>query len=86
MLVNIILKLNLFFYYREWYSYHFPELYKIVPENYLYAKVVKYIGDRKQLTEEKMEGLEEIIMDAGKAAAILSAAKSSMGNNLIRHD
>lgn len=68
-------------YNREWYSYHFPELYKIVPENYLFAKVVKYIGDRKQLTEEKMDGLEEIIMDAGKAAAILSAAKSSMGND-----
>ena len=66
--------------HREWYSYHFPELYKIVPENYLYAKVVKFIGDRKQLTEEKMEGLEEIIMDAGKAAAVSSAAKSSMGN------
>jgi len=68
-------------YDREWYSYHFPELYKIVPENYLFAKVVKYVGDRKQLTEKKIEGLEEIVMDAGKAAAILSAAKSSMGND-----
>lgn len=64
---------------REWYSYHFPELYKIVPENYLFAKVVKFIGDRKQLSEDKVAGLEEIVMDAGKAAAILSAAKSSMG-------
>jgi len=70
------------FYFREWYSYHFPELYKIVPENYLFAKVVKYIGDRKQLTDEKVAGLEEIVMDAGKAAAILSAAKSSMGITL----
>lgn len=68
-----------YFIHREWYSYHFPELYKIVPENYLFAKVVKYIGDRKQLNEEKVEGLEEIVMDSGKAAAILSAAKSSMG-------
>ena len=25
--------------YREWYSYHFPELVKIIPDNYLYAKV-----------------------------------------------
>lgn len=40
---------------------------------------MRYIGDRKQLTEDKIEGLEEIIMDAGKAAAIVSAAKSSMG-------
>lgn len=70
---------------REWYSYHFPELYKIVPENYLFAKVVKYIGDRKQLNETKAAGLEEIVMDAGKAAAILSAAKSSMGISYISY-
>lgn len=76
--MNIIL-FCYFTYIREWYSYHFPELYKIVPENYLFAKVVKYVGDRKQLTDDKVEGLEEIIMDAGKAAAVLSAAKSSMG-------
>lgn len=44
---------------------------------------MKYIGDRKQLNEEKVEGLEEIVMDSGKAAAILSAAKSSMGNLFI---
>ena len=29
----------IFFLSREWYSYHFPELVKIVPDNYLYAKV-----------------------------------------------
>lgn len=46
---------------------------------------MKYIGDRKQLTEEKVEGLEEVIMDSGKAAAILSAAKSSMGKSHIAY-
>lgn len=25
--------------FREWYSYHFPELIRIVPDNHLYAKV-----------------------------------------------
>lgn len=34
---------------REWYGYHFPELAKIVNENYLYAKVVSLIKDRKQV-------------------------------------
>merc|ERR1712156_625645 len=28
---------------REWYSYHFPELVKIVPDNYTFAKCVKVI-------------------------------------------
>lgn len=46
----------------------------------MFAKVVKYVGDRKQFTDDKVEGLEEIVMDAGKAAAVLSASKSSMGN------
>merc|ERR1712128_95412 len=36
---------------REWYSYHFPELIKIVPENALYAKVVKLIKNRKELNQ-----------------------------------
>merc|ERR1712032_709337 len=35
---------------REWYSYHFPELIKIVPENALYAKVVKLISHAGSLT------------------------------------
>lgn len=25
--------------YREWYSYHFPELIRIIPDNYMYSKV-----------------------------------------------
>ncbi|XP_030750289.1 nucleolar protein 56 isoform X2 [Sitophilus oryzae] len=67
---------------REWYSYHFPELVKVVPENYTYAKLVKLIKNRKDLTEESLDSLEEITMDSGKAQAILSAARSSMGMDI----
>ncbi|KAJ9583605.1 hypothetical protein L9F63_022049, partial [Diploptera punctata] len=67
---------------REWYSYHFPELVKIVPENYMYAKVARYIKNRKELSEEKLEALEEIVMDSGKAQAILDASRSSMGMDI----
>ena len=63
----------------EWYSYHFPELVKIVPENYLYAKVAQFIKNRKELSEESLEGLEEIVMDSSKAQAILDASRMSMG-------
>jgi nucleolar protein 56 len=66
-------------YCREWYSYHFPELIKIVPDNQMYARVARYIGDRKSLNEEKMEGLEEIVLDSTKAQAIVEAARMSMG-------
>lgn len=69
-------------YFSEWYSYHFPELFKIVPENYMYARLAKFIKNRKELTEESLEELEEITMDSGKAQAILDASKSSMGMDI----
>merc|ERR1712098_21030 len=67
---------------REWYSYHFPELIKIVPENALYARVVKLIKNRKELTAEKLEELETILMDSSRAQAVIDASKSSMGMDI----
>lgn len=65
--------------FREWYAYHFPELFKIVPEYYMYTKTAQFIGNRKTLAEDKLEQLEEIVMDSAKAQAILDASRSSMG-------
>ncbi|NXN91758.1 NOP56 protein, partial [Rhinopomastus cyanomelas] len=67
---------------REWYGYHFPELIKIVPENATYCRLAKFIGNRKELSEESLETLEEIVMDAAKAQAILEASRSSMGMDI----
>lgn len=67
---------------REWYSYHFPELFKIVPDNYLYSKTANYIGNRKELDESKLDELEEIVQDRDKAEAILDASRSSMGMDI----
>ncbi|XP_033755965.1 LOW QUALITY PROTEIN: nucleolar protein 56-like [Pecten maximus] len=67
---------------REWYSYHFPELVKIVNDNYMFAKVARYIGNRKEFDDDKLEGLEEIVMDSAKASAILDASRSSMGMDI----
>merc|ERR1740128_370461 len=67
---------------REWYSYHFPELIKVVPENALFAKCVKVIKNRKDLTADKLEALEAIVMDSAKAQAIIDASKSSMGMDI----
>ncbi|XP_033920446.1 nucleolar protein 56 [Melopsittacus undulatus] len=67
---------------REWYGYHFPELIKIIPENSMYCRVAKFIGNRRELSEESLEGLEEIVMDGAKAQAILDASRSSMGMDI----
>ncbi|QCD95742.1 nucleolar protein 56 [Vigna unguiculata] len=67
---------------REWYSWHFPELVKIVNDNYLYAKVSKFIEDKAKLTEDKIPHLTEIVGDEDKAKEIVEAAKASMGQDL----
>ncbi|XP_063067014.1 nucleolar protein 56 [Engraulis encrasicolus] len=67
---------------REWYGYHFPELIKIVADNSTYCRVAKLIGNRKELSEENLEALEEVVMDSGKAQAILDASRSSMGMDI----
>ncbi|KAK8771413.1 nop56 ribonucleoprotein [Amblyomma americanum] len=67
---------------REWYSYHFPELVKIVPDNYTYAKTAMLIKNRKDLSEDSLEALEEVVMDSAKAQAIIDAARASMGMDI----
>lgn len=67
---------------REWYSYHFPELIKVVPDNYMFARCAQFIKNRKELSEESVPLLEEIVQDAGIAQSILDAARSSMGMDI----
>ncbi|XP_057367702.2 nucleolar protein 56-like [Daphnia carinata] len=67
---------------REWYSYHFPELIKVVPDNYLFAKCAQFIKNRKELSEESLPQLTEIVNDAGIAQSVLDASRSSMGMDI----
>lgn len=68
---------------REWYSYHFPELVKIVPDNYVFSQVVQAIGDRKQIDEDDLlPKLMEILGDDSLCNSILSAARTSMGMDI----
>lgn len=72
---------------REWYGYHFPELVKIVPDNYQYSKIVKFIGDKVTLDESKLDELESMLDDdRTRAQNILDAARGSMGSSLTELD
>ncbi|KAE8672292.1 Nucleolar protein 56 [Hibiscus syriacus] len=71
---------------REWYSWHFPELVKIVNDNYLYARVAKLIEDKSKLSEEHIPALTEILGDEDKAKEIVEAGKASMGQDLTPVD
>lgn len=56
---------------------------KIVSDNYLYAKVAKYIEDKSKLSDESIPGLTDVVGDEDRAKEIVDAAKASMGRKLI---
>ena len=67
---------------REWYSWHFPELVKIVTDNYLYAKLTLLIKDKSSLSEDSIPAITEVIGDEDKAREVVDAAKASMGQDI----
>jgi len=71
---------------REWYSWHFPELLKIVNDNYMYARLVRFIKRKDSLSKESLPQIEEIVMDESKAQSVLDAAKYSMGMDISEID
>ena len=71
---------------REWYSWHFPELVKVVNDNYMYARCALLIQDKATLGEDKLPALGEILGDEDKAKEVLEAAKASMGQDISEVD
>ena len=54
---------------KEWFSWHFPELAKIVTDNAIYTKCVDIIGKRENIQdddEELKEKLNEAVIDEEK--------------------
>lgn len=72
-------------FYREWFGWHFPELVKIVNDNYIYAKLADYIKDKSELAEKDISKLADLIGDEDKAKEVVEAAKASMGNEIWLH-
>lgn len=67
---------------REWYSWHFPELVKVVPDNIQYARTVRVIGNKSTLTDDSVEALKEVVLDEHIAQDVIDAARSSMGTDV----
>lgn len=70
---------------REWYSWHFPELAKIVTDNQTYAKAVIMIGMRTNVKSLTIEQLGEIIPEE-LAEQVKEAAEISMGTEILEDD
>lgn len=72
---------------REWYGYHFPELVKIVPDNYEYARAAKFIGAKETLTADRLPDLAALLGDDTiRAQNVIDAAAGSMGSILSEID
>ncbi|KAI0903514.1 pre-rRNA processing nucleolar protein-like protein Sik1 [Ustulina deusta] len=68
---------------REWYSWHFPELYPICSDNLTFATVARFVGDKSTLGDDKLHELAGLVGDdEEKAAEIILKAKMSMGREL----
>jgi nucleolar protein 56 len=62
---------------REWYSIHFPELNRLVPDHELYLKLILSLGNRGQFTPAALEGIPEL--SGEDRNRILEAAQTSLG-------
>ncbi|KAJ9057517.1 Nucleolar protein 56 [Entomophthora muscae] len=71
---------------REWYSWHFPELSKLVKDNIEYSRLVTFIKSKGRLGDSDLQGLTEITDDEAKSQQILDAARASMGTELSEID
>lgn len=70
---------------REWYSWHFPELGKIITDNTTYAQSVILIGMRTNVKDLTMEQLQEV-MPEDIAEQVKEAAEISMGTEILKDD
>lgn len=74
---------------KEWFGWHFPELSRIVADNYVYVRIVNLIQTRQNFNENKEEllpALEEITTDPEIAKSISDASTTSMGSDLNEID
>jgi nucleolar protein 56 len=72
---------------REWYSWHFPELIKIVSDNHTYARLALLVGDKKTLSDSRLHEIAAVVNDdAAIAQSIIDVAKVSMGQDISESD
>jgi nucleolar protein 56 len=71
---------------KEWFSWHFPELTKIVNDNAIFAKLVHHIEHRANITDDSKDAITEIVLDEEKATQVIEASKTSMGTEMNETD
>jgi len=67
---------------REWYGWHFPELTKVIPDNIMYAKVIKKMGSRNNAANTDFTD----ILPSELEEELKEAAQISMGTEISTED
>lgn len=67
---------------KEGYSWHFPELAKIVPDNEKYVSLVNLIGNKNNLASINPEEITEIVGNEDVTHQIMERYKTSVGNDM----
>ena len=71
---------------KEWYTWHFPELINSVKDAYLFALVVKLIGNRKNLNIKKKEELKILVINEFICEEIIQSSQTSIGSKISISD
>lgn len=71
---------------KEWFSWHFPEMMKIVNDNNIFSKLVHLLEKRDNITDEMKDDITSVVLDDEKAQQIIDAAKISMGQDMSETD
>lgn len=67
---------------KEGYSWHFPELAKVIVDNETYAKLVHLVGNKENIKDVEIQELNALTGDEEISKQVIERAKSSMGNTL----
>jgi len=71
---------------KEWYGWHFPELRNLIADNEVYVRLVNYIGNRDNLSDENLQEMEDMCGSGELAQKVLDMSMISMGNDLSEVD
>ncbi|KAF7458316.1 putative nucleolar protein Nop56 [Cryptosporidium felis] len=73
---------------REWYSWHFPELSKIITDTEKFLKLAILIGDKDQFedNDETRRKVSKIVQDQSLEDDIFSSILVSMGQDITESD
>jgi nucleolar protein 56 len=67
---------------KEGYSWHFPELAKIITDNETYTRLVALIGNKANISKIDIDEITDLTSDESLSKKIVERTQSSVGNTL----